>query len=133
LFNLLPPFLFMLAVMIPSSQFLPWLHFWITVIVIIASFVSFVVLGGIWIFDCNLLGGTASICADYRWCCVNYASAPEYCPNVGPCPGITSSDLSANGEFLQHFGFSIAFWVLGGIALWLNFRMRKYGVFFETI
>lgn len=127
--NIFPIAIFLYAMASNKSFFGPWLHYWTAVIVIIIALIVTLVLGGIWIFDCNWSHSGRSLCRDYRWCCNYFSSAPTLCGNVTPCPG--TINLSINDEFLQHFIFSIVFWVLTGIQVWLNIRMRKYGVFYS--
>jgi len=128
--NIIPIILFLIALLARKNAFTPWLHYWVTFIVLLTTLIAAVSLGMIWIFDCNYFYTGGSICNDYRWCCEFFASAPDICPNVAPCP--TSPNLSANGEFIQHFIFAIVFLFFGGVHIWLNWRMKKYGVFYSS-
>ena len=127
--NVFPIGLFVIAMTTNNNFFAPWLHDWTAVIVIILSLIVTLVFGGVWIFNCNWGYSGESLCADYRWCCVFYAMAPTLCGNTTPC----TADLTINSEFLQHFIFSIVFWVFAGIQIWLNRRLRRYGVFYSKI
>jgi len=120
---------FMLALSDNKTVFTPWLNYWTTVIVMILSLFATFALGGIWIFNCNYSYSGASICKSYQWCCTFFANSPTLCPNTTPCP--IEPKLSINSEFLQHFIFSIIFWVFGGIYIWLNKRMKDYNVFYK--
>lgn len=129
--NIFPIMIFLLALTSNKNFFTPWLHYWTAVIVIIISLVVTLVLGGIWIFNCNWSYSALSICKSYLWCCTNFANAPTICPNTTPCP--QSVNLCINAEFLQHFIFSIVFWVFTGIQIWLSRRMKHYGVFYSHL
>lgn len=123
--NVIPPIVFFMVVLLPPSVLATRTHFWLTVVVSVASALTFLVLLGILFADCNWAWAGRSICADYKWCCVHFGSAPDICPNVGPC----TADLFPNGEFIQHVVFALIFSAFALVQLWLNFRMRKYGVF----
>jgi len=127
--NIIPIVLFFFALVSLRTFFGPWLHYWTTIIIMILTLIVAVSFGIIWIFDCNFPWSGRSLCHDYRWCCDNFASDPLMCPNVGPCP--VSPALSINNEFLQHFIFALIFLVFGGIHLWLNIRMKRYGIFYK--
>lgn len=58
--------------------------------------------------DCNQPDQPDNICNDKRWCCVYFTNPANMCPNVGPCPGVTASDLSPSDEFLWLFWTLIA-------------------------
>lgn len=125
--NIIPPFVFMVALIMEKSTFLTSTHYWLTIAVSITTFISFLVFLGILIFDCNYSWSGGSICNSDLWCCKYFANAPLLCPNVGVCPG--DIRLLPSGQFQQHLVFSLVFSVFALIQIWLNYRMRRYGVF----
>lgn len=134
--NYLPPVLFQVALTIRTTQYWHKIHFWTTAIVsIITLFVFFYfvyVLIPIPYFGfCNSFTSAGSICNDYRWCCNYFADAPDYCNNVGTCPNM--SILLPNHEFVMHIVICIVFICYNSISLWMNYRMRKYGVFPDPV
>jgi len=62
--------------------------------------------------DCNNPTQPTNLCNDKRWCCVNFVNPANQCSNVGPCPGVTSSDLVPNEEFMWVFWTLVAIGVL---------------------
>jgi hypothetical protein len=127
--NVAPPFLFMAAIIVETNRSAQETHFWMSIIAELLSFTSFAGLLFIWLTNCNWSWSAGSLCASYQWCCDNYPNAIHICANVGPCP--TSPTLYPNAEFVQHLIFAGVFSVVDLIWIWLNFRMRKYNVFFS--
>jgi hypothetical protein len=126
--NIIPPFVFMVALVWRKSYALTSADYWFTIAVSLFSIASFIVFLGILIFGCNVSWSGGSICNSDLWCCKYFDSAPTLCANVGPCPSDTPG-LLPNAQFQQHLVFSLIFSVLGLVKIWLNFRMRRYGVF----
>jgi hypothetical protein len=96
-----------------------------------ACILFFLVRWGIW---CNTSWSQSSVCNDYRWCCVNYAStsgdAVQWCSNTTPCtPTVTSSDLRTNGEYTQHLIFAAGFFVMALANLGLAHNLSEVGYF----
>ena len=147
-FNMFPIFTFLFAIITNKSPFSRVVFYWTTVFVTLLSFIATLVLGGVFLLDCNWpnyewfswlewlriwlnsLPAGESICNDYRWCCTHFADAPTLCGNVTPCiPEVTN--LGANAEFLQHLLFSVIFWMFSGILIWMGQRMKSsYNVFY---
>lgn len=126
--NVIPPILYLMAAaMKRRSHFVTAAHFWLSLLVSIASLMTFVVCLGILAFNCNYSWSGGSVCNSELYCCIHYPNNPNLCPNVGPCPG--SVFLYPNAQFSQHIVFSLIFCVMSLIEVWLNFRMRAYGVF----
>lgn len=125
--NLFPPLAYLGAVALESkSKLVKEVHFWICLAVSIVSVVSLLVFLGIWIGWCNYGWSAGSICNDPRWCCVFFGSNYDVCGNVTPCTD--SISLSANAQFIQHVVFSALFTFLASVQVWLNYRMKAYGV-----
>lgn len=128
--NIFPIFLFLAAMLAPRTFIVPWLHYWITVVVLLMSLIVAVVFGIVWLTNCNYSYSGRSLCKSYEWCCEFFASAPTLCGNTTPC--MPEPALYINSEFLQHFIFAIIFCVLCGIQVWVNIRMKHYGVFYQS-
>lgn len=132
--NLLPPLLFQMSLTIQTTQFWHIIHLWVTIVITIISFVVILVL--LWfaiplVGYCNFFNSAGSICNDYRWCCNYFSDAPDWCPNVTPCPNVGAL-LLPNADYTAHIILGIVFLIYNGVSLWLNFRMRKYGIFSEA-
>lgn len=132
--NIVPPLLFQVALTIRKTQFWHVFHFWITLVISIISFVVFLAL--VWwliplVGYCNFFNSAGSICNDYRWCCNHFADAPDWCSNVTPC--IPSVTLLPNGEYVRHIVMALVFIVYNAVSIWLNYRMRKYGIFPDAV
>ena len=101
------------------------LHRWLSVTAIRVNLWVFVVLTVRWFFFCNTPfsdGNTA--CNDYRWCLV---FGGPWCPN-GSVTSLAYSALSRNQEMIQHWAFSLVYFLL---ALWnvqINTDLRDFGV-----
>jgi len=127
--NVLPLALFMLGLADRKTFFIPTLHYWVAIIVIVGSLIVTLALGIIWLSNCNYSWSAGSICNSYEYCSRFFADAPEICPNVTPFN--PEPVLRPNAEFIQHLIFSVVFWIFSGTQIWLNLRMKHYGVFHE--
>lgn len=119
-----------LAWAVANSDVDEWgrVHRWLAIAATRVNIWVFLVLTVRWAFFCNTpfsAGSTA--CNDYRWCCVFFPN--DWCPNNSVCnPNITLGDLQRNKEMIQHWAFSLVYFLL---ALWnvqINNDMREYGV-----
>lgn len=131
--NIIPPLFFMASLTIRNTQFVHITHFWFTVIINIISAVVLFFL--IWLLIplvgyCNFFNSAGSICNDYRWCCNHFADAPDYCSNVTPCD---AGVLLPNAEFVRHIILALVFTIYNGVSIWLNYRMKSYGIFLDAV
>ena len=87
------------------------LHEWLAKMAMLVNVGVFLILTWRWAFYCNTsYSGLDSACNDYRWCCAAFPS--PWCPNNSPCtPNFTYSDLVRNNEMLQHWVFSLVFFI----------------------
>lgn len=132
--NILPPILFQVALTIRKTQFWQVFHFWITIIITIVTFLVFLAL--VWwliplIGYCNSFNSAGSICNDDKWCGKHFADAPDWCNNVTPIPN--AGPLLPNSQYVGHIVMTLVFVVYNGISVWLNYRMRKYGIFPDAV
>jgi hypothetical protein len=125
--NYAPPIIFLLAMNLPKHPLVTFTHFWASIISGIMTIVSFATLLVTIFVDCNWSYSNGSICSDPLWCCIYFASAPNLCPNVAPCPG--TINLYPNSSFVQHVVFGAVFIITGTVEIYLNYRMVVYGVF----
>lgn len=103
-------------------------HFWanmFTGIITSASFFAFLV---ILIFDCNYGWSGGSICNSHLWCCSYFSGSYDICGNVTPCP--SNPNLYPSAEFIQHLVISLIFAAIAYGNLWLNDKLKKYGIFY---
>lgn len=131
--NMLPPIVFLCALAIRNTQAFHLLHFWLSIVVSVTTAVVLVVFLWTlipWAGFCNFYNSPGSICNAYDWCCRFYADAPAYCNNVTPCPNPAS--LVPNAEFMEHILYAGVFLIMGGVAIWLNYRMKRYGLFVDA-
>lgn len=129
-FNILPVIAFG-AALIVEDTLLVNLHMWSQLIMSVANVIVFMILLLTmipYIGYCNASNSGGSICNDYQWCGKYFADAIDYCANIMPIPGM-GWWLLPNGEYVQHVAFSLVFSLLCGFGLWMNFRMRAYGIF----
>jgi len=132
-FNIVPVFGFLGAIISDKSKAGPMFFWASTVIMGIVNAIVLIYFILLWIFSCNGswfgFDNAGSICNDYRWCCLYFADAPHICANITPCPGTIR--LFANAEFIQHVLFALVFFMLNVIGLWVQRRMKVYKVFYE--
>jgi len=102
------------------------LHRILTRAIVIADFVIGAVL--LWYkCSCNAAIYPSNPCNDLRWCCVNFAANPDFCPNTAGCtPAVSEGDLSPNTTFIISLILSGVFLVLDFWQLALNRLYRKY-------
>ena len=85
-------------------------------------------IGYLFLVNSSLAGGLPY--NDYRWCCVYYTDAPQYCPNTAMCdlvPTLLGSDLRVNFEFKIIWIFSIVFFSFATANRVFNLMLRETG------
>ena len=123
--NLLPPVFFVLCLVYQRNRLFTSLHFWSSVIIAFATFASLILFFVVWFAFCNLDWSEGSICNDYQACQVFFVSWVNTCANVVG----TVIGLGSNPQFNQHLLYGFFFLLLTTVQIWLNYRMKKYGVF----
>lgn len=127
--NAVPLYLFAVALACNQRRFSGIAYLWSAVLMAIVS----LVIGIILLFagplgNCNLSFTGGSLCNDYEWCCEYFASSPELCPNVTPCPVAPTLSFWGNTEYVMHIVTAFVFAVVHAIGIWLQFRAKRYGV-----
>lgn len=126
--NALPPLFLLVACLFEKRVTGIWLH---AIAIFLAGFISLVVAVyfTIWVyfFQTNSQGSGYSISNDYRWCHSFFNQNPDICPNTTPfVPAPT--ELTTNGEFKQHIGFSWAFVGLAGFHVATAAVLKKWKI-----
>ena len=125
--NGLPPLLFFWALIGNSNTLIINTHLWGTLAIGLLTTASLVLFVGVLLGDCNYPWSQGSMCNSPLFCC-QYFDTSILCPNVIPClQGPVS--LYPNEVFIQHIVIAVIFMFTAWVQLFLNFRMRRYGVF----
>jgi hypothetical protein len=123
--NLFPPIFFILGLIFERNRLISTLHFWGSLIVGFVTLAPFVLFLVVWFSNCNSAWSEGSICNDYEGCQVFFGNWVNVCDNVVG----SSISLGSNAQFNQILLFGLLFIMLVTVQIWVNYRMRRYGVF----